>query len=165
MAPALEQARFVDLVGFADDDIGAAFVTFLRSAKALAEGAPPTRPGLAPSAALMAAARDALSLDSTGPAAGRAFFEQRFQPWRVRPHAGAARGFLTGYYEPRLRGSLEPSEAFHAPVLGRPDDLVAFAAGEAPPSFDPALSGAQRLPNGALRPYPDRAAIEAGGAG
>jgi membrane-bound lytic murein transglycosylase A len=73
---------------------------------------------------------------------------------------GAA-GFLTGYYEPRLKGSLTPSPEFSAPVLARPDDLVTFAAGQAPSSFDPALSGAQRLPGGALRPYPERAAIEA----
>jgi membrane-bound lytic murein transglycosylase A len=165
MAPALEQARFADLIGFGDDDVSEAFAAFLRSAKALAEGAPPTRPGLAPSAALLATARDALSVDLRRPGSARDFFEQRFQPWRVRPDAGAASGFLTGYYEPRLRGSLEPSDAFRAPVLGRPDDLVTFAAGEAPPSFDPALSGAQRLSDGALRPYPDRAAIEAGDAG
>ena len=162
MAPALERARFADLAGFTQDDAPAALTTFLRSAKALGEGAPPTRPGLAPSAGLLEIARRALSLDLAAPDSARDFFEERFQPWRVRPDTGAASGFLTGYYEPRLRGALEPSDRFQAPVLGRPDDLETFAAGEAPPSFDPALSGAQRLPDGALRPYPDRAAIEAG---
>jgi membrane-bound lytic murein transglycosylase A len=165
MAPALERARFADLSGFAEDDLSAAWATFLGSAKALAEGAAPTRPGRAPSATLLEIAKDALSLDLAGPDSARAFFERRFEPWRIRPDGGAASGFLTGYYEPRLRGSLERSEAFSAPALGRPDDLVTFAIGETPPSFDPALSGAQRLPDGALRPYPDRAAIEAGEAG
>jgi membrane-bound lytic murein transglycosylase A len=165
MAQALEQVRFADLAGFAEDDCLAAFETFLRSARALAEGVAPTRRGAAPSPALLAIAREALLLDFAAPGAARAFFERRFEPWRVRPDAGKARGFLTGYYEPRLRGSLDRSDEFHAPVLGRPHDLVTFAAGEAPPSFDPALSGAQRLPDGALRPYPGRAAIEAGAAG
>jgi membrane-bound lytic murein transglycosylase A len=160
MAPALERARFADLAGFAEDNATVAFRVFLRSAKALAEDLPATRPAVAPSPALVAIATDARSVDVAGAAGARDFFEERFQPWRVRPE-GDARGFLTGYYEPRLRGSLEPSDQFRAPVLGRPDDLVTFAAGEAPPSFDPALSGAQRLADGGLRPYPDRAAIEA----
>jgi peptidoglycan lytic transglycosylase A len=166
MAQALEQVRFADLVGFAEDDGLAAFATFLRSARAVVEGVAPTRTALAPSPALLAIAREALSLNFAEPGAARDFFEQRFEPWRVRPDAGEARGFLTGYYEPRLRGSLDRSDEFRAPVLGRPDDLATFAAGEAPPSFDhPSLSGAQRLPGGALQPYPDRAAIEAGAGG
>src|SRR5260370_6610783 len=164
MAQALEQVRFADLAGFAEDDSRAACETFLRSARALAEGVAPPRRGAAPSPKLRAIAREALLLDFAEPCAARDFFAQRFVPWRVRPDAGKARGFLTGYYEPRLRGSLARSDEFRAPVLGRPDDLVTFAAGEAPPSFDPALSGAQRLPGGALQPYPDRAAIEAGAA-
>jgi membrane-bound lytic murein transglycosylase A len=62
-----------------------------------------------------------------------------------------------------LRGALTQTPEFSAPVLARPSDLVTFAPGQVlPPSFDPALSGAQRLSDGALRPYPDRATIEAG---
>jgi membrane-bound lytic murein transglycosylase A len=161
MARGLEPVGFAGLAGFSSDDCLAAFETFRRSATALARGVSPTRAGLAPSAALRAIARDALSAGVADADAARAFFERRFRPWRVQPDAGASAGFLTGYYEPRLRGSLEQASEFQAPVLARPDDLVSFAAGQAPPAFDPALSGAQRLPGGALRPYPERAAIEA----
>jgi membrane-bound lytic murein transglycosylase A len=164
MAPVLDPVGFADLAGFAGDDALAAFRTFLRSAKALAEGVAPTRPGVAPSPALLAIASEALSADIGEAHAARAFFEQRFRPYRVAPDSGRQAGFLTGYYEPRLRGSLEPSAEFTAPVLARPADLVTFVAGQAPPSFDPALSGAQRWAGGALRPYPDRAAIEAAAA-
>jgi membrane-bound lytic murein transglycosylase A len=165
MAQVLESVSFADLAGFAGDDSLAAFDAFLLSAEALADGIAPTRPGVAASSALLALAREALSVEIAEASAARDFFERRFQPWRVRPDGVGATGFLTGYYEPRLRGSLDRSHEFRAPVLARPGDLVAFAEGRAPPCVDPALSGAQRLPSGALQPYPDRAAIEAGAAG
>jgi membrane-bound lytic murein transglycosylase A len=160
MAQALQPVRFADLAGFAEDDSLAAFRAFCRSAKALVEGVAASRPGMAASAALLAISREAISLDLAEAGAARDFFERRFQPWRVHPGDGQPAGFLTGYYEPRLRGSLDRSDQYRAAVLARPDDLVTFAPGQAPPSFEPALSGAQRLPGGALRPYPDRAAIE-----
>jgi len=164
MAQALDPVRFADLAGFAEDDALAAFQTFLRSAKALVRGDAATRPAKAPPPALLQLAKEALSAGVVGASQARDFFEHGFEPYRVRPDGGAEAGFLTGYYEPRLRGSLTPSQEFSAPVLARPDDLVTFAPGEAPPSFDAALSGAQRLAGGALRPYPERAAIEAGAA-
>jgi len=164
MAQALDPVRFADLAGFPADDCLEAFETFRRSARALAEGARPTRPAIAASPALVALAREALSADVADSEAARRFFERRFQPYRVRPDGANRSGFLTGYYEPRLRGSLTPSPEFSVPVLARPDDLLTFAAGEAPPSFEAGLSGAQRLPGGALRPYPERAAIEAAAA-
>jgi membrane-bound lytic murein transglycosylase A len=164
MAQVLDPVSFADLAGFAGDDCLVAFRTFLRSAKALAENSAPTRPGVAPSAGLLAVAREALSADISDAGAARAFFESRFRPFRVRADAGARAGFLTGYYEPRLRGSLAPSPEFPTPVLARPADLVTFGPGDAPLSFDPVLSGAQRSSDGALRPYPDRAAIEAAAA-
>jgi len=165
MAHALDAVRFADLSGFSDDDALAACRAFQRSAAALAEGLAPTRPAVAPSRRLMALAREALRAEVADNEAARRFFERGFRPWRVRAEGANRAGFLTGYYEPRLRGSLTPSPEFSAPVLARPDDLVTFAAGEAPSSFEPGVSGAQRLPGGALRPYPERAAIEAAAAG
>jgi membrane-bound lytic murein transglycosylase A len=161
MAQVLDPVRFADLQDFADDDCLSAFRVFARSAKALVERLAPTRPAVGASPAQLTIARDALSAhvdDSTG---ARNFFECRFQPYRVRPDAPATAGFLTGYYEPRLFGSLIQSAEFTGPVLARPDDLVAFADKDRPSSFDPALSGARRLSDGALAPYPERAIIEA----
>ena len=164
MAMALDPVSFADLPGFDEDDGLAAFQTFRRSAKAIAEGVAPTRTGVAASPGLLAIAREALSAKVADAGAARRFFQQSFRPFRVRPEGAGEAGFLTGYYEPRLEGSLTPSREFSAPVLARPDDLVTFAAGQAPAAFDSALSGAQRLPDGALRPYPQRAAIEAAAA-
>ena len=165
MAAASDPIDFADLAGFAADDCLAAFETFRRSAKALAEGVAPTRPGKAASPQFLAVAKEALSAEVSDSGAARNFFERHFRPFRVRSDGANAAGFLTGYYEPRLAGSLTPSAEFSAPALARPGDLVTFAAGEAPASFEAGVTGAQRLPGGALRPYPDRAAIEAEEAG
>ena len=156
MAMALSPVGFADLAGFAGDDWLAAFQTFQRSAEALTKGVAATRPGVPPSPALLEIAGDAVSAGIADAGAARGFFERRFRPYRVRPDNAAPAGFLTGYYEPRLRGSLTPSVQFAAPILARPRDLVTFDAGARPPGFDPALSGAQRLVDGALRPYPER---------
>jgi membrane-bound lytic murein transglycosylase A len=163
MAPRPRPVRFDDLVGFEADDALAAFAAFARSARALLDGAAPTRPAQNPSPRLIAVAREALGAEIRGAADARRFFAARFQAFRVDSQEAGGKGLLTGYYEPRLEGSPTRTAAFTAPILARPGDLVTFGLGAAPAGFDPALSGAQRLSDGALRPYPDRAAIEAEG--
>ena len=74
-------------------------------------------------------------------------------------------GFLTGYYEPLVEGSLVPGPEFTAPILARPDDLVSFPPGELPFPDHPELSAGRQRPDFGLEPYPDRAAIEAGALG
>jgi len=157
---ALAALSFADLEGFAGDDHLAAFAAWQRSARALLGGARPTRPGVAAPQALIDVARAALDQDVTSRLAARNFFIAHFRPYRVLSGSEPQRGFVTGYYEPIIRGSLAPSAEFTAPVVGRPDDLVAFPLGEAPTELDPKLSGAMRGSDGRLRPYPDRAAIE-----
>ena len=157
-AAVLEPVSFEALAGFAEDDALAAFRAFQAMSRPLIDGVAPLRAGRAPSDGLIAAARAALAFEAADAAAARMFFTTHFRPYRVL--AGAARGFLTGYYEPHVRGSLTRTCDFTAPILARPADLVTFSAGEAPPGFDPALTGAQRLADGSLRSYPDRAEIE-----
>ena len=154
----LEPVYFEALAGFAEDDALAAFRAFQAIARPLVEGVAPLRAGRSASDGLLAAARAALVSEAADAAAARKFFTTLFRPFRVL--TGAGRGFLTGYYEPHVRGSLTRTHDFSAPVLARPPDLTTFAAGEAPPGFDPALTGAQRLADGSLRPYPERAEIE-----
>ncbi len=163
MAPRLRPVRFDDLAGFESDDGLAAFAAFARSARALCEGAAPTRPARGPSPRLIAIAREALGAEIRDAADARRFFAARFQAFRVPSEDADGKGLLTGYYEPFVKGSPTRTAEFTAPILARPRDLVAFPLGAAPAGFDPASSGAQRLSDGTLRPYPDRAAIEAEG--
>jgi membrane-bound lytic murein transglycosylase A len=158
---ALAPLSFGDLAGFDRDDCLAAFAAWRRSASALVSGPQPTRPGVAAPQALLEVARAALNHDVKGKEAARDFFVSHFCPYRVVGDGESRHGFVTGYYEPIVRGALAPSAAFNAPVLGRPADLVSFAPGETPAGLDQRLSSARRSADGRLGPYPDRATIEA----
>lgn len=107
---------FADLAGWAEDDHAAALRVLRETCPAL------PRPSI-----LTEACQDA-ALGREGEA--RNFFERHFTPVEI-----AAGGFLTGYFEPELAGSLESGPGFLVPLLGPPD-------GEGP--------------------WPDRAAIEDG---
>jgi membrane-bound lytic murein transglycosylase A len=153
----LEPVAFEALAGFDEDDVLSAFRVFVKSARAIVEGAAPLRSARPAGEGLLRAAREALAAPPHDAGAACRFLTTYFRPFRVRP--GSGRGFLTGYYEPWVRGSVAPTAEFTAPILARPADLVTLAAGAAP--FDPEATAARRLGDGGLGPYPDRAAIEA----
>nr|WP_036260224.1 MltA domain-containing protein [Methylocapsa aurea] len=158
---ALQDLAFADLEGFGEDDHFEAFQVFARSSAAIVEDRPPLREGIAPSPALKAICRRALTEDVGDRARARRFFEAHFRPCRVLTQGsnGHKKGrdntqsgaFLTGYYEPIVAGSLTPNADFTAPLLSRPDDLISPASGARAGAGDQSLA-----------PYPDRAAIEAG---
>ncbi len=160
--PRLEPRGFDRLAGFADDDALQAFRCFAISARALAAGQPEGRAARPPSAALVAAARAALTAAVGAASEARAFFARWFRPWRIVPEADGD-GFLTGYYEPAVAGSRVQTAAFGWPLLGRPADLVAFGPGEAPENFPTGMTGARRRADGTLIPYDDRETIERAG--
>jgi membrane-bound lytic murein transglycosylase A len=154
----LKPLRFAEIHGFAADDHLEAFRVFARHARAILEGHPSLRPARRPSAALKAVFRLALTVPAETQGVARDFFEDHFRPFSVTPSDGD--GFVTGYYEPIVAGSLQRSAQFTAPLLARPEDLVTLPQGTGLPG-KPELSAARRLKNGALVPYPDRAEIEA----
>jgi membrane-bound lytic murein transglycosylase A len=158
--PILTRIDFNELSGFGYDDHLEAFAAWRRSAEAIVSGAKSSRQGVAIPASLAEVARTGLALQIESPQDARDFFLSHFRPYRIRPDGEGRAGFVTGYYEPLLRGALERSPEFSAPVPARPADLVGFAPGETPPGLDPSLSAA-RLRDWRLEPYPDRAAIEA----
>jgi membrane-bound lytic murein transglycosylase A len=167
--PVLQPVRFGDLPGFADDDHVAVFAVFAQHAALILEDRAALRPAVPADEALRSVCRRALTHPPSTQMEARAFFEENFLPHRVLPDAAsdntqpvAGRGFVTGYYEPVVEGSLTPTAAFTVPLFGRPDDLITLAAGESAPGLAPELSAARRLPDGAYGPYPERAAIEAG---
>jgi membrane-bound lytic murein transglycosylase A len=124
---------------------------------------PPLRPAVDLPKALASVCNEAQHLLKAGPVGrdqARAFFEQRFSFWRIRPaHSGT--GFMTGYFEPEFEGSTTRSDAFPTPLYSRPADLVTRHPGDHWPGLDKALSAARRTARG-YEPFPDRAAIETG---
>ncbi len=161
MVPDLLDARlhpveFSAIPGWYDDDHTAAFQTFLKSAHAEREQRPHLRPARLRDPALGPIYEAALSQTGQN-LQEREFFETHFRPYAVQPHQG--RGFLTGYYEPEIQGSLEKDARFSVPVLARPADLVTFPQDE--PSPLEGLSAARQTKSG-LERYFDRATIEDG---
>ena len=156
----LTPLTFDDLGGWSADQVDGAWPAFLASCQAICDQTPELRRGAPASSALTATCAHALEV-ATAAGARLDFFRRAFRPFLVSPEANEFVSFVTGYYEPEIDGSLEQTAEFQAPVLARPPDLVDMRAA-APAGWDTALEGAQRQPDGSLRPYPDRAAIEAG---
>lgn len=105
----------------------------------------------------------------------RKFFEFHFRPVAIAvrrdplPDGRARRadpriereGVFTGYFEPVYEASRAPTEAHTAPLYPRPDDLVEVDLG----LFREELKGeriAGLVEGGRLKPYADRAGINAG---
>lgn len=154
------EVSFAALPGFAEDDHAAALKAFQVSCEAIVANAPALRSAQPAPPALVAVCRSALALvRATRSDDARRFFETHFTPRRLDA------GFLTGYYEPVVDGSLTATSEFPTPMLARPPDLVGGISGQPILGLDPSFSAARRLPNGTLVPYPDRAAIEAGALG
>ncbi|GAA0276644.1 hypothetical protein LNAOJCKE_1190 [Methylorubrum aminovorans] len=162
----LEPVALKALPGWREDDGAAALDTFRRTCAGPGPN-PPQAQVVTGSPADLATACAAAA--AVRPEDAKKFFEARFSAYRiVRPASGTEPerrvGFLTGYFEPELTGSLTPGPGYTAPVLARPDDLVSLAPGETAPGLDPVYRAGRRTETG-LVPYPDRAAIEDGALG
>lgn len=135
---------FAALPGWADDDESEALDAFRRGCA---------------TASLAAACRAAARVPARDRESARRFFETWFEPVEV-----AARGFLTGYFEPVFAGSLSPDATYRFPLLGKPAGLVVRSAGAVPAGWPPGMTAAIRTTDG-YRALPDRAAIEDGALG
>jgi len=88
----------------------------------------------------------------------RAFFEAHFEVRPVYAEGGETEGLITGYYEPLLKGSREPSDEFRYPLYGVPEDLLIVDLG----SVYPQLKGLRlrgKLVGNRVVPYHDRAQL------
>jgi membrane-bound lytic murein transglycosylase A len=136
---------FAGIDGWANDDHAAAFRALLKSCRKMAKR--------------NAACKAALKLgDKTGRTAARKFFETHYVPHEV---AGSPQGFVTGYYEPEVRGARKRSETFHVPVYRKPRDLVTLKPDVARARFNDQITGMRKTPGG-LVPYYARAEIDGG---
>jgi len=146
---ALRPVPFSALKGWAGDDHGSAFRAFLQSCRQSCRTVPQSDAGAADALALGAA------IDGE---TARAFFETHFEPQRV---IAETPGFVTGYYEPELRGSRTRKSRFPVPVYGRPDDLISSVPESERARFNDRVTGFRSTPRGDV-PYCTRAEIHAG---
>ena len=60
----------------------------------------------------------------------RDFFETYLSPHQILNNDGSDDGLVTGYYEPLLLGSRQPSDRFRYPLHAAPDSLISVDLGE-----------------------------------
>ena len=155
----LRPTRFAALRGWKDSDLRAQWKVFQAFARSMSEVSP-IRQAVPPSVAMSSVGRASLGFPSSPtPSEARAFFESLFKPFEVGA-ATQSHGFLTGYYEPLVHGSLTATDEFTAPILSRPDDLVTLQPNHGCPGISSTYAAARRRADGGLEIYPDRAALE-----
>ncbi|ALJ34009.1 murein transglycosylase [Azospirillum brasilense] len=160
----LTPVAFAALPGWSADRVAEAVPAFQRSCakvKALAADRSIGPDGVGGKAAdWQAPCAELAKLPPGDDAAARAYFETWFTPYAAANNE-ERRGLFTGYYEVELKGSRTPDPAFPVPLYKRPADLVMVDLGE----FADRWKGertAGRVTAGRLKPFEDRAAIEAG---
>ena len=162
----LTPIEFASLPNWKHDDFRAAFQCFSSSCRAIVHSKPVVRAGQQSSPLLAEICQKALSVgDRISNSVARTFFERNFRAYKIHPtttdpHTSA--GFLTGYYEPIVPGSLQKTAAFTEPLLSLPDHHAKLDAPSESFGLPPGLSTALRGPNGNLTAYPERAAIDRG---
>jgi peptidoglycan lytic transglycosylase A len=118
-----EPLSFSALDGWKDDDMGAAFGTFLQSCGAILNGTGAMRAARPFYGALFKVCERAVSAGQLDRDQARAFFEDNFKPVRVVP-TGQTEGFFTGYYETEVDGSRFPSDEYNVPIYAAPAETV-----------------------------------------
>ena len=148
--PALVPGSWGAVSGWTEDDPGQAWTAFLQSCAAL-KNQSAWQPVCAAAGALQG--RDNGSL--------RAFFEANFVPYQVSNADGSNQGLVTGYYEPQLRGSRQPSAKYRYPLYASPDDLLVVDLSAVYPELK-SMRLRGRLQGNRVTPYYNRAEIERG---
>lgn len=100
-----------ELPGWADDSLYEAWNAFLKNCER-------------PPSALAPLCPEVRQLAIAAPEDQRAWLMRKLQPYRVEPLQGAGDGLLTGYYEPLLDATRQPT-ASHAVPLYRPPATLA----------------------------------------
>jgi membrane-bound lytic murein transglycosylase A len=103
---------WAELPGFANDTLYEAWNAFLKNC----ERPPATLARLCP---------EVRQLSIASPEDQRAWLEQKLQPYRVEPLQGPADGLLTGYYEPLLDATRQPTATHAVPLYRPPAGLAA----------------------------------------
>jgi membrane-bound lytic murein transglycosylase A len=100
-----------ELPGWADDNIYEAWNAFLKDCER-------------PPAVLARLCPEVRQLAIAAPEDQRAWFMQKFAPYRVEPLQGAGEGLLTGYYEPMLDATRQPTVRNTVPLYRPPATLA-----------------------------------------
>ena len=148
----LQKTAWRDLPGWFDDDHAATWAALLRGCAVLQKFD-----------AWQGVCTAAQRAPEPGREAARGFFETNFTPYQMLNIDGSAGGLITGYYEPLLKGSRQPSSRYRYPLYSVPDDLLVIDLSAVHPELKP-LRLRGRLEGRRVVPYYNRAGIERGDA-
>ena len=119
----LKPANWSDLPGWADDQtLADATPALLQSCNAIAK-----KPGWQDACNGI---RNMSEADRKNPSTLRAYYQKFYRPYQLVQNDGASNGLVTGYYEPLLNGSREPSAKARYPVYGVPANLLTIELGD-----------------------------------
>jgi membrane-bound lytic murein transglycosylase A len=152
---------WTDVAGWDDDDHLAAFKTFRASCKAISAEPHGTADPRALGRSLREPCRAAKTADITDNARAGAFFQEYFRPLQIS-RLGEDAGFVTGYYEPILDGSLTQTDVYNVPVYRRPSNLFVRGYTQDSPELPNKGDVFRKIGRRKLVPYYDRAQIEDG---
>jgi membrane-bound lytic murein transglycosylase A len=107
-----QPVRWSELPGFADDALHEAWNAWLKSCEK-------------PPAAFVPLCPEIRRLSIGSAEEQRAWMTQRLQPYRIEPLQGPTEGLLTGYYEPLLDATRQPTAATAVPLFRAPSTLSA----------------------------------------
>jgi len=155
-----------DIAGWKEDDHLAAFQAFRSSCKPITvQQTPPATPPSTTPKALGASLREpceaARNAKITDTDKARAFFEAHFVPVEIS-RLGEGAGFVTGYYEPVIDGSLTQTDVYSVPVYRRPSNLFVRGYSQDAPDLPNKGPVYRKIGRRKLVPYYDRAQIEDG---
>jgi membrane-bound lytic murein transglycosylase A len=105
-----QPVRWSELPGFAEDALHEAWNAWIRNC----ERPPATFAAMCPEVRRLSIGSDAEQ---------RVWMMQRLQPYRVEPLQGPSDGLLTGYYEPLLEASRQPTALHRVPLYRPPAGL------------------------------------------
>lgn len=111
--PHLIAVDWSELTGWSNDDLFPAWEAFLQSCTILNKQPLWKRN-----------CTTAVSLTQPDNATLRDFFENNFVPYQILNTDDSDDGLITGYYEPLLQGSREPSDHYRYPLYKAPDELL-----------------------------------------
>ncbi|MBM3542966.1 MAG: transglycosylase [Alphaproteobacteria bacterium] len=137
--------RFAEIPGWESDDHAAAFGALLKSCRKIK----------APNTACEAALKLGDGMDRE---TARAFFETHYLPHAVK---GGEKGFVTGYYEPEVKGARQRGGEFTVPVYARPGDLITLKPDDERARFNGEITGLRETTDGP-KPYYTRGEIDGG---
>jgi len=157
-------ARWADLPGWQQDDLGDVWQGVLNNCKGLMRPVSGSRalPNRAPPRVWHTVCAQAQQLDADlAPDQVRAFLQQHLQPWRLLDAAGKpASNTVTGYYEPLIHAARTRTDTYQWPLYAVPDDLLVVDLG----AVHPELLGKRvrgKLEGRRVVPYDTRADIAA----